>query len=139
MKNRLLAKKNYIKVDMEIPATVLGIASNEKIWKLCWEINQALEISMGTGIDDLTQLKTRDVYLDQESDPSFEFSLFDKKLINAKKAPKTIREFRYFFVIRSFGDREPDVRTYLEALNRIDIVSIAVDLTEVKDIKNIIP
>lgn len=139
MKNSALAKKNYIKVDMAIPATVLGIASNEKIWKLCWKINQELEINLGTGEDDLTQLKTRDVYIDQETEPAFEFSMFDKKLIPTRKVPKQIKEFRYFFLIRPLGEREPDPKVYLEALNRIDIISIAVDLTEMKDIKNILP
>ena len=79
------------------------------------------------------------MYEDLESSPSFEFALFDRKLIPVRKLPKGIKEFRYFFVIRSVGDKEPEVEKYLSALNRIDIVSIAVDLTEMKDIKKIIP
>ena len=139
MKNRPLAKKNYIKVDMEIPTIVLGIASNEKIWKLCWKINQKLEINLGTGSSDLSQLKTRDIYEDQESDPAFEYTFFSRKVIPVRKPPKDIKVFRYFFVIRSLGKENPDPQPYIEALNRIDIISIAMNLTQVKDINKIIP
>ena len=32
------SQKKYIKLEIENPGFVLGIASNEKIWKICWEI-----------------------------------------------------------------------------------------------------
>lgn len=124
---------------MEIPAIVLGIASNGKIWKLCWKINQELEIHLSTGDPQVSTLNDRGVYTSIEEDSAFEFTLFDKKLISARKIPKNLKEFRYYFVVRPLGEREPDAGIFLQALNRIDIISVAVDLTEVQDIKNILP
>ena len=124
---------------MEIPAIVLGIASNEKIWKLCWKINQELEIDLSTGESQANALNSRGIYTSLQENNAFEFTLFDKNLTSSRKIPKNLKEFRYFFVIRQLSDREPEVKNYLKALNSIDIISIAVDVTEVKDIKSIIP
>ena len=133
-----MAKKNVIKLEFDVPAHVLGVASNDRIWKICWKINQALDLQLATAEEDVHRVKGPELYTDFETDHDFDYIFFENNL-KASKVPKLARQFRYWFVIKAKKEAEPDLAKFLEALRGIDIVSLAHDLSNEKDIKKLLP
>ena len=133
-----VAKKNVLDFGNDHSATVIGIASNDKIWKLCWKLNQVLSINLATAEDDVTRDKGPILYTDFESDPDFEFTFFENNL-KPTQGTKLSRQFRYWLVIGSKKDDELHSQRFLQLIGTIDIVSLAHDLTEEKDIKKLLP
>ena len=89
-----VSKKNILNLDFEVEATVIGIASNEKIWKLCWKVNQVLGISLATAEEDVTRVKGPVLYNDFESDHAFDYTLFENDL-KPSQGTKLSRQFRF--------------------------------------------
>lgn len=138
---------------------VIGIASDERIWKVCWEINQHLDLQLlfreinpetvkqinenpSTGIISLFSRtdwqKTdwwREYYEDTSSHSELEFALFANDL---SISPKKVHPFRYFFLIRASGDNWHGLKSMLSQLNQIRAIRSAVDITGVKNINSII-
>ena len=134
-----MARKNVIKVEFETPLTVLGIASNEKIWKVVWGLNQELGLELSSSNQDVsTHLELADLYTDSETDFNFDYSLFENTL-QSRKVPPLARKFRFWLVIRQKRDTAPDVTALLSQLGKIDVVTLAHDLTQEKDIKKLLP
>lgn len=134
-----VAKKNVLNLDFEHEATIIGIASNEKIWKLCWKLNQVLGLNLATAEDDVTRVKGPALYLDFESDPAFDFTLFENDL-KPSQGTKLARQFRYWFVVKAKRDDAfYDTAAAKQTISNIDIVSLVHDISEEKDIKKLIP
>lgn len=131
-------RKNHIETESGVPPIVLGLASNERIWKLCWEINQALNLNISAGTDDGSGTPARDIYADTESDPKHDYFLLENNAPPKKLSAKA-KTFRFFLVVRPIEKEEFDLKTLLNPLSEIDIVSLAVDLSAEKDINKFIP
>ena len=133
-----MAKKNVLDFGTDQSAIVIGIASNDKIWKLCWKLNQTLSINLATAEDDVTRVKGPILYTDFESDPNFEYTFFENKL-KPTQGTKLSRQFRYWLVIVGKKEEKLDSQQLLQHIGTIDIVSLAHDLSEEKDIKKLLP
>ena len=133
-----MAKKNVLDFGTDQSAIVIGIASNDKIWKLCWKLNQTLSINLATAEDDVTRVKGPILYTDFESDPNFEYTFFENNL-KPTQGTKLSRQFRYWLVIVGKKEEGLDSQQLLQNIGTIDIVSLAHDLTEEKDIKKLLP
>ncbi|MEM1000042.1 MAG: hypothetical protein AAGN35_23510 [Bacteroidota bacterium] len=133
-----MAKKNVIQVEFDSPASVLGVASNDKIWKVCWNINQQLGIQLATAPEDVTRVKGPAMYTDLERDPDFDYYFFENTH-KTSKVPRLARQFRYWLVIRHRREVAPEIRTILRRLAQVDNISLAHDLSHEKDIKKLLP
>lgn len=133
-----MAKKNVLDFGTDQSAIVIGIASNDKIWKLCWKLNQTLSINLATAEDDVTRVKGPILYTDFESDPNFEYTFFENNL-KPTQGTKLSRQFRYWLVIVGKKEEKLDSQQLLQNIGTIDIVSLAHDLSEEKDIKKLLP
>lgn len=133
-----MARRNVIKLEYDTPATVIGIASHEKIWKLCWKVNQELQITLASAEEQVAEVAERAVYTDFESDQDFDYFLFENAF-QSRKVPVLARKFRYWLVIRHIRDEAPDISAFLQKLSHINIVSLAHDLSDEKDIKKLLP
>lgn len=133
-----MAKKNVIKLEMDSPATVLGVASNDKIWKVCWKINQGVELNLSSQEEPSAMLAGPTVYTDYESDSDFDYQFFEADT-SSRKVPRLARQFRFWLVIKPKRDLAPDVKELLKKLAGIDSITLAHDLSEEKDIKKLIP
>ncbi len=134
-----MARKNVIKVEFDSPFTVLGIASNEKIWKVAWGINQALGLELTSRQEESNvNMEVLDLYTDYESNIDFDFLLFENTQ-PTRKVPPLARKFRFWLVIRQKRETTPEISKLLEQLGAVDLVTFAVDLTQEKDIKKLLP
>ncbi|MCB9231289.1 MAG: hypothetical protein H6581_06490 [Bacteroidia bacterium] len=131
-----MSKKKYIKLEVENPGFVFGVASNEKIWKLCWEINQELELNLAAESPEFAG--EREGYSDRETDSNFEYFLLENNR-NDKKIPRMAREFRFWFIIKPLKDLTPDLPKLKASLNKIAVISLAIDLSSQQDINKLIP
>ncbi len=133
-----MAKGKNIKIEFNTPVWVIGIASNERIWKLCWELNKELDLNLTTGSRDLIQAGAGEFYLDQESFPNFEYCLLEN---NFKKKSQTAlaRQFRYWLVIKPYQEAVPEIEAIMGNLKEISSISLAVDLSKEKEINKILP
>jgi hypothetical protein len=134
-----VAKKNVLNLDFELEATVIGIASNEKIWKLCWKLNQVLGTNLEKADEDVTRVMGPAMYTDFESDQAFDYTLFENDL-KPSQGTKLARQFRFWLVIKPKRDGATlDISQILQPLSTIDIVSLVHDISEEKDIKKLLP
>lgn len=133
-----MARKNLIKLEFDTPAFVLGLASNEKIWKLCWGINQELNLSLASAEEQVAEVSGNVIYTDFESSSDFDFFLIENNF-PGRKVSKLAKKFRYWLVIRQIREEEPDLQDLLTKLAQVNSVTLAHDLTEEKDIKKLLP
>ena len=133
-----MAKKNLIKLDFETPASVIGIASNEKIWKLCWSINQQLNLELASAEEQVAEVSGNVIYTDFESSSDYDYFLFENNF-PGRKVSRLAKQFRYWLVIRQIRDEQPNLRDYLTKLTEVSAISLAHDLSEEKDIKKLLP
>lgn len=131
-----MAKKNYIKLEFDNPGYLIGVASNEKIWKVCWEINQVFGINLSADSPEFSG--TKESYSDRDTEDGFEYFLLENPKKD-KKVPRIAREFRFWFIIKPDTDNIPDLKEFQSKLNRIPVISLAVDLSDKKDINKLIP
>jgi hypothetical protein len=134
-----LAKKNILDFDFEQGATVIGIASNDKIWKLCWKLNQALQLNLATAEEDVTRVKGPVLYTDFDSDLDFDYCLFENNL-KPNQSSKLARQFRFWLSIKiKREDAVFDPAKAMAAIGTIDIVSLVHNISDEKDIKKLLP
>lgn len=135
-----VAKKNFLNLDFEQEATVIGIASNEKIWKLCWKLNQVLGCNLATAEEDVTRVKGPALYTDLETDDAYDYTFFE---VNFKpnQGTKLARQFRFWLVLKPKrdGDGPIEILPIMQAIAGIDIISLVHDISEEKDIKKLLP
>ncbi len=153
-----LAKRIHIQEPFEYHHRVLGIASDAHIWKLCWEINQLLELNLVKKEKETPQpeqikraeevlatlFKESDLqppggvqhyYEDLESNPNREYTLFES---DRSLSPKEAKPFRYFLLILSGEEDKPDLESMITRLNQSEIILSSVDISDIKNIKNIL-
>lgn len=155
-----MTKRVHIQGAHDYDDFIIGIASDEKVWKLCFEINNLLGISLlekdlpdeedggGKEIkegkeDSLFTPKSLSPikrplrnYEDTNSSRGREYALF---AIKSADLPATIRAFRYFLLIRATDPPPPDLVSTVRKLNSSALIRSAVDLSNVKNIKSLIP
>lgn len=86
----------------------------------------------------MTRVKGPILYTDFESDPNFEYTFFENNL-KPTQGTKLSRQFRYWLVIVGKKEEKLDSQQLLQNIGTIDIVSLAHDLSEEKDIKKLLP
>ncbi len=134
-----MAKKNVLDLGFEQDATVIGIASNDKIWKLCWKLNQELGLNLATAAHDVTQARGPELYTDFDSDPALDYTLFETNL-KPSQGTKLARQFRFWLVVKAKRDDAAiDPGALKQSISAIDIVSLVQDISEEKDIKKLLP
>ncbi|MEL6590923.1 MAG: hypothetical protein AAFQ68_12615 [Bacteroidota bacterium] len=155
-----MTKRVHIQGAHDYDESIIGIASDEKVWKLCFEINNLLEINLlEKGLSSEDDPRTQEIekaeedslftrkslspikrplrnYEDTNSDRGREFALF---AIKSADLPATIRAFRYFLLIRAIDPPPPDLVSIVSKLNSSALIRSAVDLSNVKNIKSLIP
>ena len=75
-------------------------------------------------------------YEDANSVRGREFALFAAE---SADLPKTVRAFRYFLLIRAIDSPPPDLTALVVQLNESGLIRSAVDISNVKNIKSLIP
>lgn len=133
-----MAKKNILNLEFELPSAVIGIASNEKVWKVCWKLNQTLGLNLASEQDDVTRVKGPALYADHESDPNFDFVFFENNL-KSNQGTKLARKFRFWLVVKLKKELPPDAAALTRKISEIDVISLVHDLSNEKDIKRLIP
>lgn len=154
-----MAKRVHIKGAFEYENLVIGIASDQRIWKLCFEVNKALSINLvGNRFqaemipeeapapnapeslfeDDTFPPPSRSLiyYEDTESQRGHEYILCE---IEPIQLPKAAKAFRYFLLIRAVDTPAPNIDAILLQLHALESVRSAVDITHVKNIKSLLP
>ena len=134
----------------------VGIASDERIWKLCWEINRLLQIDMKAVEKDTFEAKTEPFkewaaehrlfsfsseednifYQDDKSRKDQDFLLFSARFTERSKG---LRAFRYLFVIRYEGELFTSKQELISLVNSSPIILSAVDLTDYNDLNTQLP
>lgn len=133
-----MAKKNVLDLQHDHPVTVIGIASNEMIWRLCWKVNQALGLNLAAEDGDVTRVREPQRYEDYETDPDTDFLLFEQEL-KPSQGSRLARQFRYWLVVKPKRDVLPGTADLIHRIGTIDVVSMCHDLTAEKDILKLIP
>lgn len=151
-----MAKRIHIPQEAGETLIVFGIASDEPIWKLCWEINSVLGLSLSarSGADtatdhpatheqDTPQLFEQSgtaqpaaLYEDPDSFAPAEIFLMPTP---PEQLSRNIRPFRYLLALRSPGAYAGNVLPLLARLPALDFVKSAVDLSHIKSLTALIP
>lgn len=153
-----MTKRIHIQEPFDYHYNVLGIASDAHIWKLCWEINQLLGLALVKKEKEVplhepfnraeevlvTLFKESELqppadvqhyYEDIESNPKWEYTLFES---DRSLSPKEAKPFRYFLVITSGEENGPELEDIVALLNQSEIILSSVDISDIKNIKNIL-
>lgn len=117
---------------------VIGLASIDRIWKVCWNLNQALGLDLSTGIQEVGTVRGPEIYADHESSNDFDYLLLENPA-KGKKVSARANQFRFWLVLKPKREAEPALETLLATLNQVENVSLAMDLSQEKDIKKLIP
>lgn len=150
-----LVKRIEITEGLDYQYIAVGIASNERIWKLCYEINQ----SMGINLSEKEQKppvssekpartspslfdpgaiskedRPLDYYEDMTSKPPLEYIL---RKPDTTQLPKETRPFRFFLLIRSVSGPVPEAREVIMQLSSASAVLSAVDISHIRNIKQL--
>lgn len=133
-----VAKKKHILADEHPPTTVIGIASNDRVWKLASDLKKSLGIGLELDQTRDATSKGPTVYHDLASDGDFEYLFFENESPNPK-TPKLARQFRFWLVLINKRDKYPDIEGLLNQLKQIEAVSLAIDLSSEKDIQSLLP
>jgi hypothetical protein len=152
-----LPRKAHIQAPENEGFTAIGIASHERIWKLCFELNHALQLHLRRREDEpnrapaaptpatlltpddlLAQAPLQAIYEDPETLPQVECLLCN---INRRSLPPAARPFPFFFLLhyRENAALPWDTDSLLAKLNAAEAVISAVDLTHIKNIKLVLP
>lgn len=147
--------KHTLKIEYDFDFVLIGISSHEKDYRLCWALNNALEL-------DLIKIDSLEIKQKKDNKPSF-FSLFhfenpdefkeffivsnlseDKQFVSDNltlfnKGPKGAqstengilipeqKQMDYFFIIRGELD-DVDVNEYIKKIKKVDFVLTAVEI-----------
>lgn len=150
-----LSKRIHLEQAPAEQQMLIGIASSERIWKLCWELNKELGISLKKEEiapnfeqnkpvnDDEQALFSQHTlgnpfpvafYEDTQSHPSMEFALFTPKV-----GLKALKGVAFIFMVRSTSMPAPAISKFLTALHQLPSVVSAVDISGIKNVNQIIP
>lgn len=159
--------KHTLKIEYDYDFVLIGISSHEKDYRLCWALNNVLEL-------ELTKTESLEIKSKKEDTPSFfslfkyeneaefkeyfvlsnlsenkhsvlkEDTLFNKRSKESSSAEKGIlipehRQMNYFFIIRGeITDREAE--KFIKRINSIDMILTAVQIepNELKSKANLI-
>lgn len=124
--------------DQHPPTTVIGIASNDRVWKIASGLNRSLSINLEMDQTRDAVSKGPTVYHDPVTDSDYDYLFFENETPNPK-APKLARQFRFWLALVHKRDKTPDMEAILKQLNEIDVVTLAVDLSSEKDIQSLLP
>lgn len=153
-----MAKRLHIQEPFDYHEYVIGIASDAPIWKLCWDVNQRLELTLEKrekeaeepeGLNRAEEVLAtlfkesemqppggvQHYYEDLESNRTLEYTLFEA---DRSLSPKPAKPFRYFLLIRSHEGNAPDIVSIISTLNQSEIILSSVDISDIKNIKNIL-
>ena len=152
-----MTKRVKIEYSFDCQFTGIGIASDERIWKLCFEINQSLGINLKKwdSYPDFAEKKPTETtenqllfeddftpqnaspdnyYIDTTSNSRIEYILCRPK---RGLVPREVRMFRFFFFARSLKYPLPQADEIAFCINQISIVLSAIDISHIKNIKNL--
>ena len=155
-----MAKRIQIQKEDDYHYQIIGIASDERIWKVCYEINNLLKLRLkarpldyaiphdDTDLSENQQilfeqmeesggLEDSRYYEDIETNKRVEYALFVQPVRSS--LPKETKPFRYFFLIRSADQSPQDTGQIINALGSSTVIRSAVDITHIKQIKKLIP
>ena len=123
-----MAKKTTIKDNFSGQDAIIGISSNEKIWKLVWDLNKALGIKLEVSAPAGILEGEEQGYSDRESSTDFEYFLIENRP-GKKKLPAIVKEFRFWFFIRPQKETTPETQKPIITIRKIQGVSLAADIT----------
>ncbi|MEM7372249.1 MAG: hypothetical protein AAF587_26765 [Bacteroidota bacterium] len=146
-------KRVQIQDPLEYQSVVIGIATHERIWKLCFELNQCLELALT--VNEQQELPPDNEAI-EENQSLFRMSpdrskrdVFYQDLISIsgqefflhyppqKRLLPEIQTFAYFLHIRFEKTNTPDLAGILSSINALDLVVSAIDISHVKNIKSL--
>lgn len=143
-----MAKRVQIQADTEDVFFAAGIASDEKIWKLCHALNLSLGLSLKPkepgpeaetpeGLLPLAfSAPSEACYEDTQTRPRSQYMLCP---IRRDGSPKEIRIFAYCFFLFFPPEESPDLPALLRQLQALPNVKSAADLTRIRNIQYILP
>lgn len=138
---------------------ILGINSEEKIWKLSYELNRLLNLNLQriekkwenpgkekkSGTDSLFDLQSGHfqkreaefLYLDEQTFPKYAVVLCAGA---GQILPKPARPFRYFLFLRynTTGFEDQEWATWMETLKASSVVLTICDLSNLQELKNVL-
>ena len=159
--------RHTLKIEYDFDFVLIGISSHEKDYRLCWALNNALEI-------ELTKTESLEIKDKKQDTPSF-FSLFkyenedefkeyfilsnlseNKQFVSREdtlfnksvKGPQSTengilipehKQLNYFFIIRGEAS-DRDVDTILKKIKKIDMIltAVRIDVAELKSKANLV-
>ena len=159
--------RHTLKIEYDFDFVLIGISSHEKDYRLCWALNNALEI-------ELTKTESLEIKDKKQDTPSF-FSLFkyenedefkeyfilsnlseNKQFVSREdtlfnksvKGPQSTengilipehKQLNYFFIIRGEAS-DRDVETILKKIKKIDMIltAVRIDVAELKSKANLV-
>ncbi|MDX2247365.1 MAG: hypothetical protein SF052_11335 [Bacteroidia bacterium] len=154
-----MIKRIEIQDVFDYQCVVIGLASHEHIWKLCYEVNLHLGLNLtekelekgkngaphipekkpDQGLFEDSELTPDDrplaYYEDLHSDSRFEFILCKP---DPNHLPKDARPFRFFFLVRAHDYPLPGSAELVERLSQLPTVLSAVDISHIKNIKQLV-
>ena len=128
-------RKKIIRENEEFPAVAFGVSSNEKIWKLAWELNRALSLNLALNNNEEISGEKNEVYSSLHPGGDFDYYLMDHAS-TGKKIPPKAREFRYWLFIKPRDSALADVNTLLLQLRSVKIISLAMDISDTININD---
>jgi hypothetical protein len=147
-----LAKRLHITNSPDYQWVIIGIASEERIWKVCYAINQQLGLRLKERRTEAPEKPAEAPLFEQDSaafPPSaaayYEdmetFSRHEYVLLPAKRRnlPPEARGFSFLLLIHADTSELPAPAAVIEKLLRAEIIRSAVDLSQVNNIKHILP
>lgn len=150
----ILAKRLSFTEDSVNQDIILGIATDARSWKLCYEINHILEINLKNtshfypNSENPTLPASREVlnlpvdpffqerFEDVESVAHTEYLLYTK---DPQKLPKESKPFRFFLLIRSISVLSPVADIMIRRLMKVDIIHSVVNFSDYKHLQHLLP
>ena len=123
-----MAKKTTIKDNFSGQDAIIGISSNEKIWKLAWELNRSLALNLEVPAPSAILEGAEQGYEDRESSGEFEFFLLENRP-GKKKLPAIVKEFRFWFFLRPHKTALPETQGWIDKIRKLPGIILAVDIS----------
>ena len=136
--------KHTLEIEYDYDFVLIGISSHEKDYRICWALNNKLEL-------DLVKAEPLEIKDKKQNEPS-NFSLFEciradefiEYFVIANRSEKGMlipeqKQMDYFFVIRGEIE-EDDVKDIVKKIKEINLVQTAfrIDVSTLKSKQNLI-
>ena len=135
-------KKQFLVLENEIDFILIGIVSNEKDYRLCFDLNKLLEINLLKG-DDL-ELKSKNQESSFFTVSSYANEDGNKMIVISNKSGgkflvSELKQWDYFFMIKSFI-RETEKLKIIERIKTSKHIALSAEISpeKVKAIENLI-